>query len=905
MSLRPLHHDPQPFENAADLEALIEALPASEAPVRKRPINPIWIFLCAFLGVAASLGAFVLLSVQSRQNAQAVWEAQTRNYRDALQQSFSSAQILLYSLRGGHIGAGTLTHASFDSLTGELRRFFPSLFVAAWVPRVKVRDIAATERAAAANGLPDYHIHNIDGSPAGAGLAPDDEVFPIYFTARGAGNFRPGRPLTGTNILSSPGRRELLQRACASGDVLAANWPVLVSRENGLGYLALYLAVYDGDLGDLYPYEACPRLAGYVAALMRADVLMVTAFRALPPVDSDIYLVQPDAPPAQRVIGYYGGTPHDQNFRPLPFEALPEKAAASHWMEVGGLELSLMFVPAPRPWTTRGSDAARILLVFGLLLTFALTAFLAKQRSATLHLMAEVDRRFKLEQALRASEYRFRLALRDSNVSVFSHDRELRYTWIFNPNLAGLEPKDMIGHRQSELFPDSSNREMEALKQSVFASGFSARREVPLVVGEHTYYRDLRVEPLHDRTGAISGIICVSIDVTEARRLKEELSRSVAVAERAVATKSRFLAAASHDLRQPFQAILLFHEMLRARLADPQHLDLCDRLGDSIRAGQELLTALLNISTLDAGIVTPKFGDFPLQPSLEALVAEFREQGALVGMSFRLVATSAVVRSDRVLLERILRNLVANALRHGGTGRVLIGCRRRDRGVEIQVCDTGAGIPPEQLELIFEDFYQVGNPERQLAQGLGLGLGIVARTASLLGHTTAVRSRPNHGSTFSVTVDRAAPGTIEAAPLAAADPSVSPRQRILVIEDDDMQREALRMLLEDSGHQVLLASEPEEAIRLVVSAPLKPTLIISDLRLPGPLSGVEAIAKLRALLGGQVPAILATGDSGEAQLRRIAAAGAAVLHKPFNHATLSHVLRSLLPATGSDPEAPS
>ena len=605
------------------------------------------------------------------------------------------------------------------------------------------------------------------------------------------------------------------------------------------------------------------------------------------------------------MIGFYGGVPHDADFRPLPAQALSSKAKASHWMVIGGLELSLMFVPAPRPWTTLGSDAAWTLLVCGLLLTLALTTFLAKQRSATLHLMAEVDRRFKLEQALRASEYRFRLALRDSNVSVFSQDRDLRYTWIFNPSLAGLEPKDMIGRRQSELFPDGPNREMEVLKTSVFTTGLSARREVAVVVGGHTYYRDLRVEPLHDRTGAISGIICVSIDVTESRHLKEELRRSVAVAERAVATKSRFLAAASHDLRQPFQAMLLFHELLRGRLADPRHLDLCDRLGDSIRAGLELLTALLDISTLDAGIVTPKFSDFPLQPSLEALVAEFREQGALVGVSFRLVATSAVVRSDRVLLERILRNLVANALRHGGKGRILIGCRRRGRGVEIQVSDTGAGIPPDQLELIFEDFYQVGNPERQLAQGLGLGLGIVARTASLLGHTTGVRSRPDHGSTFSVTVNYATPGTVEASPLAPTEPPVASRQRILVIEDDSMQREALRMLLEESGHDVLSAADAEDAIRLVEAAPLKPTLIISDLRLPGPLSGVEAITKLRALIGGRVPAILATGDTGEPQLRRIASAGAAVLHKPFNLATLSQMLRTLLQAAGSDPERPS
>ncbi|MEI6559101.1 MAG: ATP-binding protein [Rhodospirillaceae bacterium] len=902
MSLRPLKQDFHPSEGPTDLETLVEALPASEPPARKKPIRGIWILACALFGVAASLAAFALLSFQSWRNAEAVWEAQTRNYRDALQQNFSSAQILLYSLRGNHAGTRTVSRAGFESLAAELKRFFPSLHIVAWVPRIKVRDIAATERAAAAAGLPAFKIRNLDGPVPDA--AADDDLFVVFFEARGSGNFDRGRSMAGVNLLSMPGRRQILQRACTSGDVLAANWPTLLDQSQGLGYLILYLAVYDADLAGLFPYQACPKLAGYFTALMRLDVLMVTAFRTQPQIEADIYLADPRAPRGQRVIGYYGATQHPPGFEPLRFDAASRLAAISHWMEVGGLELTLMFVPRPRHWTTYGSGAGWAVLVFGLLLTAALTAFLAKQRSATRHLMAEVDRRFKLEQALRASEYRFRLALRDSNVSVFSQDRDLRYTWIFNPNVIGLEPKDFIGRQHTDLFPEGGNLEMEALKKNVIASGISARREVPLMIGGRKYVRDLRIEALHDRTGAITGIICVAIDVTEARLMKEELSRAVAVAERANAAKSRFLAAASHDLRQPFQAMLLFHELLRSRLADPLHLELCDRLGDSIRAGRELLTALLDISTLDAGIVTPKMTSFPLQASLEALVAEFREQGALVGIGLRLVPTQVTVRSDRVLLERILRNLLANALRYGGNGRILIGCRRRPAGVEIQVWDTGIGIPADQLDLIFEDFYQVGNPERRLTQGLGLGLGIVARTASLLGHTVAVRSAPGRGSVFSVTAATVAGNSPTAAEPPPEDPEGLPRQHILVIEDDDMQRNALRMLLEEAGHSVLAAASPAEAGDLIKATPLKPSLIISDLRLPGPLSGVEAIALMRALIGAPVPAVLATGDTDEHQLRHAATAGAVILHKPFNLAGLMQVLSALMPTAAGRKETP-
>ncbi len=897
MSLRPLEQDFQPFGDSTGLEALAEALPASKAPARKKPLHLYWIFAFALLGVAASLGASALLTVQSLRNSQAVWAAQTGNYREALQHGFSEAQILLHSLRGSHAGTGTISRIAFDTLADELQRFFPSLHVIAWIPRVKVRNIAATERAAAASGLQNFRVLNIGGAPAGAGLSPDDDVFPVYFSARGNSPHDRNQAPLGTNLLSAPGRKEFLGQNCNSGGVLAANWPALLDRGGGLGYLALYLAVHVANAPSAPPGSPCPGLTGYFSALLRVDVLLVSSFRTLPPIEADIYLVDPKAQAGQQVIGFYGTPSHNPNPAPLSLGDLTAQTGASHMMEIGGLKLDLMFVPMPRDWGSQISQSSWAVLVFGLMLTAALTTFLVKQRTATRIVMAEVDRRFKLEQALRASEYRFRLALRDSHVAVFSQDRELRYTWIFNPNLVGLEPRDIVGKRHSELFPGGANREMEELKRRVITTGLSARQEIQLVAAGHTYFRDLRIEPLHDRTGAIIGIICVSIDVTEAKHMKEELNRSVAVAERAVATKSRFLAAASHDLRQPFQAMLLLYELLRVRLTEPLHQELCAQLGESIKAGQDLLTALLDISTLDAGVITPRLSSFPLLPSLQTLVAEFREQSIQVNIALRLVPTGIVVRSDRVLLERILRNLIANALRYIERGHILIGCRRRRGQVEIQVWDTGIGIPPDQIELVFEDFYQVGNQERRPSQGLGLGLGIVARTAKLLGHTIAVHSQPGRGSVFTLTVATAAESEPEPPEQPPVIPDSPPPQCILVVEDDEMQRGALKLLLEESGHRVLCAASPEAATDLITAGVTEqPTLIISDLRLPGPLSGVEAIALLRILIGSPVPALLTTGDTDEHLLRYATAAGNAILHKPFNHAALTRMLSTLVVA---------
>ncbi len=250
------------------------------------------------------------------------------------------------------------------------------------------------------------------------------------------------------------------------------------------------------------------------------------------------------------------------------------------------------------------------------------------------------------------------------------------------------------------------------------------------------------------------------------RERTEEAERQAEQARRANQGKTRFLATASHDLRQPLQAAGMFAEVLSARLADTPHQTLVDKLRQSIEATNTLLSTLLDISTLEAGKIRPNLVAFPLMPTLASLADQMEPEATARGLRLDVVPTSAWVVSDRVLLERLLRNLLINALRYTAAGGVAVGCRRRGAAVAIQVVDSGIGIPADKLDAIFEDFTRLdatrGGPQR----GPGLGLGVVRRTAALLGHTVSVRSAVGRGSTFTVTLPAALPPP---APVAAED----------------------------------------------------------------------------------------------------------------------------------------
>ncbi len=371
-------------------------------------------------------------------------------------------------------------------------------------------------------------------------------------------------------------------------------------------------------------------------------------------------------------------------------------------------------------------------------------------------------------------------------------------------------------------------------------------------------------------------------DHTPQRLVEDELCKAKEQAEEANLAKTRFLAAASHDLRQPLQALNMFVTVLQARNRDAAVSDLILRIQDSLGAVETLLNGLLDVSKLEAGLVEAAEDNFQVGGLMQRLAAEFQPLAEAEGLMLKSIPCDAMVRSDQALLERVLRNLLNNAIRYTREGRILFGCRRRGDHLRIEVWDTGIGIPKSQLKLIFREFHQLGNPQRDRRQGLGLGLAIVERLGALLGHRILVESTPNRGSMFAIEVPIATGVARSTAPKQLQLAINRTDLALVVIDDEPDVLDSMRLVLESWGHRVLTALDADEALRRLPDLGRAPDLIIADYRLQNGNTGGQAIARIRVRLKSVVPAIIVTGDTAPERLRQAKANGHGLLHKPVH-----------------------
>jgi PAS domain S-box-containing protein len=363
-------------------------------------------------------------------------------------------------------------------------------------------------------------------------------------------------------------------------------------------------------------------------------------------------------------------------------------------------------------------------------------------------------------------------------------------------------------------------------------------------------------------------------------------------AERANRAKSRFLAAASHDLRQPLAALTLYVGALRYKLG-PADGQMLANMKDCIASLSELLTDLLDLSKLEAGVVAPKVGEFAIADLLGKVVAAHAPEAMAKKLRLRLRPSTLTARADPLLLGRLLGNLVANAVRYTRQGGVLIGCRRRQGKTWIEVWDTGIGIAEDKTDEIFEEFRQLDNDERGQGKGSGLGLAIVARAAELMGLQIRVRSRPGRGSLFAVELPLGGSAGADAAAVPASAPTCRPT-RIALVEDNDAVRQALAYSLAEAGHQVLAASGGAQLLALLDDR--APDIVVSDFRLGGGETGIDVINALRARFDPALAAIIITGDTDPAPLRSLAGSGVLVRHKPLDADALQAAIGELLAA---------
>lgn len=387
--------------------------------------------------------------------------------------------------------------------------------------------------------------------------------------------------------------------------------------------------------------------------------------------------------------------------------------------------------------------------------------------------------------------------------------------------------------------------------------------------------------------------------------LLDELRRKTALAEaaqrkaeQANLAKSQFFAAASHDLRQPMQALGLFAASLRETEREPQNARRVEQILSSVDALESLFDELLDISKLDAGYVHPSPSHFRAHALFERLRSSYWPLAHKSGLALHFDDAAAVLHSDSVLLERVLGNLISNALRYTTAGSVHVRCRPCGERFALEVADTGPGIPPSEHERVFDEFYQLGNPERDRRKGLGLGLATVKRIAQLLGCRVTLASEPGKGSVFAIEVPRGDPAQVAPAPAApsAADVDALHGRVIALVDDERGVREGLAELLETWHCKPVAAASVRELLEQLDSSGVRPDAVIADYRLREHQNGAGAIAALRARYGASLPALIMSGDTTAEIFQVAREQQLPLLSKPVRAARLRAALQHLLRA---------
>jgi len=396
------------------------------------------------------------------------------------------------------------------------------------------------------------------------------------------------------------------------------------------------------------------------------------------------------------------------------------------------------------------------------------------------------------------------------------------------------------------------------------------------------------------------GTVSLVIDITERVEIETNLEQARQESENANKAKSKFLAAASHDLRQPLHAIGMFLSALedRRRKVGNENaagdLKIIGNISDSLEALRGLLNSLLDISKLDAGVMKAENTSVRLRPLVERVMAQFSARADEKGLKLKSVCPDIAVHSDPILLERVLANLLSNAVRYTQEGGVLLGGRCRGGQVLIQVVDTGVGIPQEKVKDIFVEFQQLENPARDRRRGLGLGLAIVERILVLLGHRLDVISIPGKGTTFSLELprDEVINEDCEEKMLDTTF-GASTTPLIVVIDDEPDILESMEALIQGWKYDVIAARSTYEAIEAIAVSDKMPSLILADYRLQEELTGADAIRLILKTIGQQVPAAIITGDTAPDRIQEAKASGFVLLHKPLRPAKLRQLIRSV------------
>ena len=487
--------------------------------------------------------------------------------------------------------------------------------------------------------------------------------------------------------------------------------------------------------------------------------------------------------------------------------------------------------------------------------------------------------------------------LYSTDIATLFLDRNLNIRF-FTPatkSLFNVIPSD-VGRPLADLYSLSADKALTADAGEVLKSFKPIDREIEASSGVW-FLR--RVLPYRAHDGSVEGVVITFTDITERKKSSKALEAAKHEAELATIAKSRFLATASHDLRQPLQALALLQGLLFRNVEGQKAKDLVTRLDETLGAMTGMLNTLLDINQIEAGTVRANPVEFPIGPLLDRLKEEYNYFAIAKKLTLRAVPCELSVDSDPALLEQMIRNLLSNALKYTKTGRVLLGCRRHGDILSIEVWDTGIGIPEGEFKAIFKEYHQLDNPARERSLGLGLGLSIVQRLGSLLGHRVRVRSTAGKGSVFAIEV-KLAPKRISSREQHQAPPleqNVAHHSGvILVVEDDPEISELLALLLKEEGHRLISVPDGVAALEIVARDAIRPDLVLTDFNLPNGRNGLEVALALRAKLHRDLPVVILTGDIATSTLRAIAQENCIQLNKPIKLKELTDAIQKLLVA---------